>query len=179
MSAVSGVVDVSLMAIMAFSDCRPSWSFLVISMVVINGLVALGGLLAGLWLARQRVRPSISRIGVSSSLPFAHAVVHGNTVYLSGVTAQADGVAISEDDSVEEQTMRVLAVIDTRLALAGTDKSRVLQAQVWLKDIDRDFAGMNRAWNEWVGSEKPVRATVESKLAKPSMLVEVQITAAL
>ena len=52
-------------------------------------------------------------------------------------------------------------------------------AQVWLKDITRDFKEMNTAWNEWVGkSDKPVRATVEAKLATPAMLVEIQVTAA-
>ena len=66
------------------------------------------------------------------------------------------------------------------LALAGTDKTRLLQAQVWLKDIARDGDGMNAAWAEWVGppSRKPVRATVQSKLAKPAMLVEIQVVAA-
>jgi enamine deaminase RidA (YjgF/YER057c/UK114 family) len=98
---------------------------------------------------------------------------------LAGVTAQADGRPISDDDSVAEQTARVLAVIDKRLAKAGTDKAHLLSAQVWLKDIERDIDGMNGAWNSWVGAtNKPVRATVESKLAKPSMLVEIQVTAA-
>ena len=142
----------------------------------LRGLVVL---LAGL-LARQQRRAPISRIGATEKGPFAHAVVHGNTVYLSGVTAQADGEPISEKDSAEEQTRRVLAVIDRRLALAGTDKTRLLQATCWLKDIVRDAEGMNKAWADWVGppSLKPVRATVESKLAKPAMLVEIQVTAA-
>lgn len=146
--------------------------------IIQAGALAIGGLLAGLLLARQQRRP-ISRFGVSDKLPFAHAVTHGGVVYLSGVTAQADGSLISEGDSVEDQTRRVLAVIDERLALAGTDRSRVLQAQVWLKDIGRDFKAMNSVWNGWVGaSNKPVRATVESKLATPHMLVEIQVTAA-
>jgi enamine deaminase RidA (YjgF/YER057c/UK114 family) len=145
-----------------------------------QGGLALGGLIAGLWLARHhRTERSIVRLGVSAARPFASAVVHGGVVYLAGVTAQADGSAISEGDTVEEQTRRVLAVIDERLALAGTDKSRLLQAQVWLKDISHDFAAMNGAWNAWVGTaEKPVRATVEARLATPAMLVEIQVTAA-
>ena len=137
-----------------------------------------GGLIAGLLFARERGK-AITRLGVSGNIPFAHAVVHGDVIYLSGVTAQADGGTIDESDSVKEQTRRVLAVIDQRLALAGVDKSRVLQAQVWLKDISRDFGSMNEAWNEWIGGrEKPVRATVEAMLAKPAMLVEIQVTAA-
>ena len=145
--------------------------------MLMQAAAALGGLIVGLLIAR-RTRPSITRLGVSDK-PFAQAVVHGDTVYLAGVTAQADGSPISENDSVAEQTRRVLDVIDTRLRLAGTDKSRVIQAQVWLKDITRDFDAMNNAWNAWVSHAKPVRATVESKLAKPSMLVEIQVTAAL
>ena len=145
------------------------------------GALAIGGLLVGVFVGRtaRRQRTPIVRLGVSEQSPFAHATVHGDTAYLSGVTAAADGKSLSEEESVEEQTRRVLAVIDKRLALAGTDKTRLLQAQVWLKDIHRDFAGMNRAWNDWVGSNKPVRATVEARLVKPSQLVEIQVVAAL
>jgi enamine deaminase RidA (YjgF/YER057c/UK114 family) len=144
-----------------------------------QGALVVGGLIAALLLVRQRP-PSIKRIGVTTTGPFAQAVVHGDVVYLSGVTAKADGQPISEKDSVEEQTRRVLKVIDERLALARTDKSRLIQAQVWLKDIEKDFKGMNAAWNEWVGPvHKPTRATVESKLAMPAMFVEIQVTAVL
>ena len=142
-------------------------------------LSALVGLAVGL-LINRRGR-SITRLGTGDQLPFAHAVVHGDTVYLSGVTANADAAngPIAEDDSVEEQTKRVLNVIDERLARAGTDKSKVMHAQVWLKDIG-EFAAMNRAWNAWVGAaeNKPVRATVQATLATPAMLVEIMVTAA-
>ena len=143
-----------------------------------QGALALGGIIIGLLVARQRA-PRITRRGISDTVPFAQSVAYGDTIYLSGVTAQADGSPIHETDSVAEQTSRVLAVIDKRLALAGVDKSKVLQAQVWLKDITRDFKEMNSAWNAWCGKmEKPVRATVEAKLATPAMLVEIQVTAA-
>ena len=145
-----------------------------------NALATAGWVLAALLLARLKRSQPLTRIGVSAKLPFAHAVVAGDVVYLSGVTAQADGDPIRESDSVEQQTRRVLRVIDERLSRAGTDNSRVVQAQVWLKDIGRDFAGMNAAWNEWVApGAKPVRATVEARLATPAMLVEIQVTAAL
>ena len=148
-------------------------------------LSALAGLVAGLLVARLRLlpigRPALQRIGTETKAPFAHAVVHGDTVYLSGVTANADAAngPISPDDSVEEQTKRVLRVIDERLAKAGTDKSKVMKAQVWLKDIEKGMAEMNAAWSAWVGdaANKPVRATVESKLATPAMLVEIQVIA--
>lgn len=140
-------------------------------------LLLLVGLLIA-WRAWRPMRSPIVRLGVTDTGPFAHSTAHGSVVYLSGVTAQADGSPISENDSVAEQTRRVLAVIDKRLAAAGTDKSRILSAQVWLKDITRDFQPMNGAWNEWVSTDKPVRATVEAKLAKPAMLVEIQVFAA-
>lgn len=147
-------------------------------------LSALAGLLAGLLVTRLRLLPgrSVLRIGTEAKTPFAHAVIHGEVVYLSGVTANADAAngPISPNDSVEEQTKRTLRVIDERLKKAGTDKSKVLKAQVWLKDIEKGMAEMNNAWNAWVGdaANKPVRATVESKLATPAMLVEIQVTAA-
>ena len=73
------------------------------------------------------------------------------------------------DDSVQEQTRRCLDVIDARLKNAGTDKSKVLQAHVWLKDLSKEnFAAMNAAWNAWVGDakNKPTRATVQAALCK-------------
>ena len=106
----------------------PEW---MLTPAIFQGVLALGGIVVGLLVARQRP-PRIVRRGVSDALPFAHSVSYGETVYLSGVTAQADGSPIYEIDSVAEQTKRVLAVIDKRLALAGTDKSKVLQAQVCL-----------------------------------------------
>ena len=145
-------------------------------------LPAVLGLVAGLLLSRLHRWPlagrQIQRIG-TDSLPFSHAVVHGGVVYLAGVTANADAAnGPYENDSVYTQTQRVCRVIDVRLAKAGSDKSRVLQAQVWLKDIERDFAAFNKAWNEWCEiAERPVRATVQAKLAKPAMLVEIQVTA--
>ena len=62
---------------------------------------------------------------------------------------------------------------------AGTDKSRLLTAMIWLKNIDEDFAAMNGVWNAWVDPDnKPVRACVEANMARPSILVEIQCTAA-
>ena len=154
---------------------------------VANVLPLLASLLAGFLVARLKTKTlpptrSILRLGTGETTPFAQGVVHGDIVYLAGVTANADAAngPISDTDSVEAQTKRVLDVIDARLARAGTDKSKVLSAQVWLKDITKDFAAMNSAWNAWVGDpkNKPVRATVQAKLATPAMLVEIMVTAA-
>ena len=99
-------------------------------------------------------------------------VVHGGTVYLSGQVASGDDITA--------QTKGTLEKIDDLLKLAGTDKSKLLTAQIWVKDIERDFAAMNAVWNEWVDpANKPVRACVQSTMARANILVEVQVTAAL
>ena len=81
-----------------------------------------------------------------SNQRLSRIVIHGETVYLAGVTSSAAG-------GIAEQTRDVLAKIDGYLAQAGTDKSRLLSVQIWLKDIDRDFAGMNAVWAEWAPSQ--------------------------
>ncbi|GAB3092497.1 RidA family protein [Bordetella muralis] len=99
-------------------------------------------------------------------------VIHGDTVYVAGVTSNAAG-------GITEQTRDVLKKIDGYLAQAKSDKSRLLSVQIWLKDIERDFDGMNAAWAEWVpANAMPTRATCEAKLASPELLVEIIVTAA-
>ena len=103
----------------------------------------------------------------------AQCVVHNGTVYISG---QVD----TEGTDVESQTQTILAKIDSILAKAGTNKSKLLSAQIWLKDIESGFQPMNSVWAQWLDPQnKPVRATVEAKLALPQLLVEIQVTAAL
>ena len=103
----------------------------------------------------------------------SQAVVHGNMVYLAGQVA-SDPVP-----SVAEQTRQVLARIDALLAEAGTDKSKILTANIWLADIGR-FGEMNTVWDAWVSSgNTPARATVEAALATPAYLVEIMVVAAL
>ena len=103
----------------------------------------------------------------------AQAVVHGQTVYLAGQVAdQAKG------KSVGEQTKEVLAAIDRLLAEAGSDKTKILSATVYLADIGT-FAEMNAAWDAWVpAGHPPARATVEAKLAAPAYVVEIACIAA-
>ena len=100
--------------------------------------------------------------------------IHRGVVYTSGQTAADAG------DDVVSQTKATLAKVDALLADAGTSKSNALQATIWLKDINTDFKAMNSVWNAWVDPDnKPCRATVESAMARPSILVEIQVTAAL
>ena len=103
----------------------------------------------------------------------SEASIHNGVVYLAG--------QVPEDTSldIEGQTREVLAAIDALLAQAGSDKTRILRAQIFLADI-ADFAGMNRAWDAWVvPGNAPARATVEAKLAKPEWKVEIVVTAAI
>ena len=99
--------------------------------------------------------------------------VHGSTVYLAGQVAADAG------QDIRGQTRQVLAAIDALLARAGTDKRRILLAQIFLADIG-DFAGMNAVWDEWVvAGNTPPRATVQATLARPQWKVEIVVTAAL
>ena len=100
------------------------------------------------------------------------AVVHGNTVYLAG--------HVSNDRSlgVRGQTEQILARIDAALAEAGSDRARILSAQIWLADI-ATFDQMNAAWEAWIApGAAPARATVEARLASPDYLVEIAVIAA-
>lgn len=101
----------------------------------------------------------------------AKAVEYHGFVYLQGVTARD----LSKD--VKTQTKDVLDQIDTLLETHGTDKTRLLQAQIWLKQItDRD--AMNEIWTAWLpAGGAPARACVEAALADPRILVEIMITA--
>lgn len=98
--------------------------------------------------------------------------VHNGVAYLAG--------QIPEDASqdITGQTRQVLQAIDALLAQAGSDKTKILRAQIFLADIS-EFAGMNQAWDEWVpAGHAPTRATVEARLADPAWKVEIVVTAA-
>jgi enamine deaminase RidA (YjgF/YER057c/UK114 family) len=101
------------------------------------------------------------------------AVVHGDTVYLAGQVSRNAG-----GKSVTEQTRDILAIIDGLLAKAGTSKSKLLSANIWLTDI-ATFNEMNAVWDAWVAPGcAPARATVEAKLAAPQYAVEIAVVAA-
>ncbi|MEI2416993.1 RidA family protein [Orrella sp. JC864] len=109
---------------------------------------------------------------LDSSHRYSKAVIHGNTVYLAGQVADDPGAP------VQEQMRQILAQIDALLARCGTDKSKVLSANVLLKDM-RDLAAINPVWDEWVvPGRAPARTPSEARLALPGYLVEVQVTAA-
>ncbi len=102
----------------------------------------------------------------------SQAVIHGNTVYLAGQVG-------APGQSVTAQTTAILASIDRLLGEAGSDKSKLLQATIWLDSMD-DFAEMNAVWDAWVDpANPPTRAAGESRLATPDFKVEIIVVAAL
>ncbi|GJQ13106.1 hypothetical protein GpartN1_g4897.t1 [Galdieria partita] len=126
-------------------------------------------------LARTDVAASHSSIKRYEEGPlFNHMVTYNDVAYLAGQVASD-----TSDQTVKGQANQIFARIDQLLEAAGTDKTRLLSANVWLKDIQQ-VAEFNEAWNSWIDpSCKPVRATVEAKLVRPELVVEVQVTAAL
>ncbi|GAA3544456.1 RidA family protein [Zobellella aerophila] len=101
----------------------------------------------------------------------SHCVIHGNMVYLAGIRASTFPA------DIRTQTKEVLATIDSYLARAGTKRSNILTAQVWLKDMGL-FQEMNEVWNTWVDAESPPsRACVSGELCRPEILVEIMVTA--
>ncbi|HET7548753.1 MAG TPA: RidA family protein [Usitatibacter sp.] len=114
---------------------------------------------------------TIQRHNVGKRL--SEIVVHNNTVYLAG--------EVPDDTSADitTQTRQVLAKIERLLAQVGSDKAKLLSAQIFIADM-ADFAGMNTAWEAWVApGHTPARATIEAKLANPGYKVEIMCVAAL
>ncbi len=103
----------------------------------------------------------------------SQAVVHGHTVYLAGVVADQPA-----GKDVRAQARNIVDKIDALLAEAGSDKTKILSAQIWLSDM-ATFADMNAVWDAWVApGHTPARATVEAKLATPDYKVEIMVVAA-
>ena len=113
----------------------------------------------------------IQRFDVGARM--SEMAVHGGTVYLAGQVA-ADGMQY-----IRGQTRQVLGAIDALLARAGSDKSKILMCQIFIKDL-ADFAALNAVWEAWLpAGHAPPRATVQAQLAKPEWRVEMIVTAAL
>lgn len=114
---------------------------------------------------------TIKRIGVGNRM--SEAVIYGGVARLSGFVAEN-----TVGKSVKSQTAEILSMIDATLKQAGTDKSKILKANIWLTDI-KTWGQMNEAWDAWVSEgHTPARATVEAKLAGRGLDVEIMIEAA-
>ncbi len=114
---------------------------------------------------------SIERKEVGARM--SQIVVHGDTVYLAGIVARTN-----KGKSVTEQTREIVDTIDSYLAQAGTNKTKLLSANIWITDMAK-FAEMNAVWDAWVApGQTPARACVEAKLAAPDYYVEIMVVAA-
>jgi enamine deaminase RidA (YjgF/YER057c/UK114 family) len=119
----------------------------------------------------KEIDVSIQRIDGNPRM--SKVVVHGDTVYLAGLIADK---ALGQ--GVAEQTREILTFIDAFLAKAGTDKSKLLTATIWLSDI-RTVEEMNKVWDAWVvPGSTPARACIEALLQGPEKKIEIQVTAA-
>jgi len=113
----------------------------------------------------------IQRFDVGARM--SEMAVHAGVCYLAGQVAEDD------EADIGDQTRQVLAAVDALLARAGTDKTKILRAQIFLADL-ADFAAMNAVWDGWVSAgHAPPRATVQAALANPKWKIEVVVTAAL
>ena len=102
----------------------------------------------------------------------SRCVVHGDRVFVAGLTAS------DATQDVKGQTKQILDKIDKFLKEAGSDKSKILSANIWLTDIGT-WSQMNEVWDAWVApGSTPARATVEAKLANPALKVEIMVQAA-
>lgn len=114
----------------------------------------------------------VQRFDVGARL--SEMAVHNGVCYLAGQ------VAADPAQDCAGQTRQVLAAVDALLARAGSDKTKLLRVEIFLKDLDLDFAAMNAVWEAWLpAGHAPPRATVQARLAKPEWRVEMVVSAAL
>ncbi len=113
---------------------------------------------------------SIQRLDVAPR--WSGASVHNGTLYLSGLVAE------DRTQGLEGQTRQVFDKLDELLRRYGSDKSRILMCEIYLADI-RHIDAMNAVWDSWICRDSPCcRATVEARLARTDMLIELVVTAA-
>lgn len=114
---------------------------------------------------------TIERMEVGQRM--SRIVKHNETVYLCGQ------VGADANTDITEQTRTMLDKVDVLLEQAGTDKSYILSATIYLRDM-KDFATMNAVWDTWIPEgHAPARACVEARLARPELLVEISVVAAI
>ena len=114
---------------------------------------------------------SITRLGTERRR-MSKIIIHNDTVYLCGQVAK------DSDAGIKEQTQTMLDKVDDLLKQAGSDRKHILSATLYIKDM-KDFSEMNEVWDAWViEGYSPARACVEASLARPELLVEVSVIAA-
>jgi enamine deaminase RidA (YjgF/YER057c/UK114 family) len=114
---------------------------------------------------------TVTRIGTAARM--SRIVIHDKTVYLCGQ------VEDNSNEGAGPQTQNMLAKVDELLKQAGSDREHMLSATIYLRDM-KDFSEMNAVWDAWVPTgTAPARACVEARLARPDLLVEISVIAAL
>ena len=109
---------------------------------------------------------------INSTEVMSAVTIFNKVVYLSGQVPK------NTDADITAQTQDILATIDQLLALADTDKSRILSAHVYIKNLS-DFQTFNAVWVDWLkGCVAPSRATIQADLVNPNWLIEIAVTAA-
>jgi len=110
---------------------------------------------------------------IETAVRMSKAVIHNQVIYLCGQ------VTDNSDEPIGAQTQNMLAKVDSLLETAGSDREHILSATLYLRDMN-DFAGMNEVWDQWMPEgHSPARACVEAKMARPDLLVEISVVAAL
>ena len=140
-----------------------------------------GGVVGGVLVATLTRKGKVTRIATSDPR-FSGVVIHNGVATISGQVGDLSKLEPLNKPrtDITAQTKQVLEKVDHLLAQAGTSKSQIIDARIWVKDIKRDFAAMNEVWNAWVDPQnKGARFCVESNLAAEALLVEVQVTAAM
>lgn len=113
----------------------------------------------------------ITRLGTERRR-MSKIVIHNDTIYLCGQVAK------DADTDIKEQTQTMLDKVDDLLAQAGSDRKHILSATIYIKNM-KDFAEMNAVWDAWlIEGYSPARACVEASLARPELLVEISVIAA-
>ncbi len=115
---------------------------------------------------------SIKRLHANKRM--SKVVIHDKFVFLAGQVAE------DVQGDIEKQTKETLASIERLLGETGTDKTRILSATIYLKNIDKDFERMNSIWDDWLPEGvTPARSTVEANMCEPELLIEITIIASL
>ncbi|MCV2402755.1 RidA family protein [Marinomonas sp. C2222] len=115
--------------------------------------------------------PTIERMDIGQRM--SQIVKHNETVYLCGQVAE------DANQDIGEQTQTMLDKVDSLLEKSGSDRSYILSATIYLRDMN-DFDAMNAVWDQWIPEgHAPARACVEAKMARPELLVEISVIAAL
>lgn len=117
--------------------------------------------------------------GVDDKLPISTAVAHGGLLYISGHVGYDEDTGKVVPGGIEAQTRQTLKYIDMALHEAGLTRNELITMRVFLKEVERDFAAMNKVFSEWIGEHRPARTTVGSELADRELLIEVDGIAAL